>query len=257
MKRLPSKKIDKKIRLFFNNFSIEFAKITLVISVVLLLSWGITKATEDNFVEATNNFSVIGTVSVVSDDTVSLIDARGSGMQSEELYNLNIEHLTKVETKDYKPLIISDVKPGDTIIAQGVTDGSTFFITRIVSFSSTPLPPLQENATSTLEEITPPTEDAITSTEETEPASNTEPSSGTSSEEPVQEEVATSTLEEITPPTEQTATSTVFETMTNILEDGVDHVSGVLNTIIDTITESEESIPTPQPEPLPESLPVQ
>jgi hypothetical protein len=258
-------KFNKKFKLFFlfsKTLPGELAKLAAVIVIVLLLSWGISSATGDDFEQATKNFSVIGTVSALSDTTISLIDSRGSDTTVEELYNLNIEHLTKIETKEYQPLIISDVQIGDTIIAQGVTDGSTFFITRVVSFSSTPLPPLQEIATTTPEFATT-TEDVATSTDVSRDSSSETTTSEELATTTPTEEVATST-EETTQEDTASTTETVIDTMTDIIEDGVDQASDVLDIIIDTITGSEEpappveeSTPTPQAETQTESPPTQ
>jgi hypothetical protein len=224
------------------------------VAIVLVLSWGITQATGNEFEEATKNFSVIGTVSSITEDTISIIDARGSDTKTEDLYNLNITHIKTVETKDYVPLIISDVTIGSTIVAQGVTNDSTFFITRIVLFSETPFTPQEETlvATSTEEVLesdiatTTPTEEpsnessssSDTSTpeapiEET-PATTTEPIIETPQEEVLIPEATTTPIIDTPAPEEPTATTTVVDTVVDILEDGINNVSDFITSFTDT-----------------------
>jgi hypothetical protein len=240
------------IKLLFKKTQAQILKTSTVVAIVLLLSWGITQATSSEFEQATKNFSVIGTVSSITEDTISLIDARGSDTKEEELYNLNIENVKTVETKDYNPLIISDVVVGSTIIAQGVTNNSTFFITRIVLFSDVALEEqveiLPETATST----------TATSTEEV-----IEEETATSTDSVVQEDVATSTDSETfasstipsatssqpisTTTEEETATSTdstVIDTVIDVIEEVIDTVVDVIDDIINpppVIDETDES----------------
>jgi hypothetical protein len=209
---------------------------------------------------------VIGTVSSISEDTISLIDARGSDTKTEDLYNLDITHLKTVETKDYAPLIISDVTIGSTIVAQGVTNDSTFFITRIVLFAGAPLVPQEETliATST-EEITE-TETATSTPEESSPESSS--SSNTPVQEITPEEPATTTEpvieipeEVVAPeatatepiiieetPIEETATTTVVNTVVDILEDGINNVSDFITSFTDTVEEIQQEETPPQTE---------
>lgn len=224
----------KHKKLFLKITQNIFLKTLTVVAIVLTLTWGITQATTSDFEQATKNFSVIGTVSSISEETISLIEARGSDTKEEDLYNLNIQHLKTVETKDYAPLIISDVSVGDTIVAQGVTDNSKFFITRIVVFSDIAFEqqielPL-ENATST----------SATSTDqtlETENATTTPDVATSTPEEDIIEDNATSTIDATTTPIEETSTSTdtasstpsVIDTIIDVIEDGI-------NVVIDTIT---------------------
>ena len=237
-KKLTLFDISKKL---VQSIPTEVFRITIAIIVVLGLTWGIAKATENELESATDNFSVIGTVSSISDETLSLIDARGTDTKEEELYNLNITYLDRVETKEYQPLIISDIKPGDTIVAQGVTNGTKFFIKRIVSFSTAPLP-VEEEATTTPDVVATSTEDTASTTpdvnSETE---DTPPTEQSTTSLPVQEE-ATTTPDVVATSTEDTASSTpIIETITEIIENGLDQVSDVLDTVIDTVTGTEES----------------
>jgi hypothetical protein len=234
-------------------FQNTFIKTLTIVVTVLALSWGITQATINEFEQSTKNFSVIGTVSSITEDTISIIDARGSDTKTEDLYNLDITHLKTVETKDYVPLIISDVTIGSTIVAQGVTNDSIFFITRIVLFSETPFTSQEETlvATSTEEVLesdtatTTPIEEpsnesssSDTSTpeapiEET-PATTTEPIIETPTEEVIIPEATTTPIIDTPPAPEETATTTVVDTVVDILEDGINNVSDFITSFSDT-----------------------
>lgn len=67
----------------------EFFKIGMVCITALSLTWGISNASNNELESATSNFSVLGTVSFVSNDTISIIEAQGSDDEGEDLYNLN------------------------------------------------------------------------------------------------------------------------------------------------------------------------
>ena len=115
----------------------HFVKIfSVFLLVALVLSWGISNAVNNDIQSATSNFSVSGTVSEMSDMYIVVTDAVGSLKSSDGTYNLNIDYLKRVETDKYSPLTISDIVVGDKIIAQGVTNGYSFFVKRIVSFTS-------------------------------------------------------------------------------------------------------------------------
>lgn len=224
---------------FWKKIQKETLRTGIVVIVVILLTWGISIATTDDYESATDNFSVIGTVMSVSDDMISLTHARGTDTSEDDLYDLNIKHLDKVETKDYNPLIISDIKPGDTIIAQGLTNGTTFFIKRIVSFADTPLPVQDDTATTTPEIAT------STIESQTDISTSTTDEISTSSDNtvlPESVEEINSTQEEQNQNTE-TATTTVIETMTDILEDGITGASEVLDMIVETVTRDSQEQP--------------
>ncbi|MEN9921652.1 MAG: hypothetical protein RLZZ517_630 [Candidatus Parcubacteria bacterium] len=266
---MVKKKLSKSHSLFqkgiLSKLHIEVIRTSVIVLVVLGLTWGIAKATENELESATNNFSVIGTVSSISDETISLMNARGSDTQTEELYNLSIKYLDRIETKDYTLLIISDINPGDTIIAQGLTDGNKFFIKRIISFNSTPLPTQDETATTTPESIATSTQDIATTTDQVQPedSDNTQSDTDNSS---IQDEtatttpesiatstqdIATTTDEEISTSTEEIASSTtevIIDTITDIIEDGLDTVSEVVDTIVDTVISQQEiEVPAESP----------
>lgn len=238
----------------------EVLKVLSVIVAVILLGWGISYATNNDIESANANFSVIGVVSDISDSKVSVSEARGSDDKTRDSYDLNITYLDKVETNNYEPLIISDIKVGDKIIAQGLTNGSEFFIKRIVSFTSIPSTVQEPTATSTSEEVASSTEeipaenkpnseeqssgsasDGSNSEPITEPATDTSTSSST---EPSNPESATTS--------EESATSTtVVETVKEVVNEVVNTVTDVVEKIVDTVTGGSS-----EPEPAPESTPA-
>jgi hypothetical protein len=215
------------------SFKVEMIKMLSVIVIVTAIGFGISNADdlnpflENNIEAATENFSVLGTVSEITDDKITLVDAKGSDESDKTNYNLNINNLEKVETSSYEPLIITDIKVGDKIIAQGLTDGETFFIKRIVSFSTFTLTP----------EVATTTPDVATSTTD----------------------IATTTYETSTTTEEATTTPTIIEQVGDVVEDIIETVTEVVESVVDAVTgdtppeeEQEEFIPQPEPESVPE-----
>ena len=108
------------------------------------------------------NFSAIGIVSGVSTTTISIQDAKGSDGKSE--YTFDTDSVTKIETKSYVPLTLSDINTGDRVVVQGVEDNGTISIKRIISFSAT---------SSKEKEVATTTPEVATTTDSTSTASTT------------------------------------------------------------------------------------
>jgi len=260
------------------SFKIEMIKMLSVIAIVSVLGWGISNADNLNpFVEngietATENFSALGIVSEITQTNIIISEARGSDVSGKNTYNLNITNLEKVETSGHDPLIITDIKIGDKIIAQGLTNGNIFFIKRIVSFSTSASSILPVVATTTLDVATSTTETASTTTDTT--ASSTEVSetpisneSSTTTPEVITEtstttEISTTTTETATTTEEATTTSSIVETVTGVVQDVIETVTNAVEAVVETVTGSnpEEplvpSVPEPTPEPTVEPEPI-
>ena len=234
----------------------EATRLVLIIIVVITLSWGIVNADELNpftpsIEDAKTSFSVIGTVSVIDNTHLIVTNAKGSDDTGESEYNLNIKNLDKVETSKYQTLQLTDLKVGDTVIAQGVTTDSVFFITRIILFSSTPLPVFEEEqtATTTPEEVTSSENTVDVSTTTPEQTATTTPDEVTSSEDNV--DVSTTTPEQTATTTETnvaTTTQDVVEQVGDLIEEVVAPIVDTIDTIIENITESEPQPEEPQTE---------
>ena len=251
-----------------------------VILFALVLSWGISNAINSDISSATSNFSVSGIVTEVSNTYILINNAKGSVVSSDGTYSLNLEYLKTIETNTYQPLTLSDIKTGDKIVAQGLTNGSTFFIKRIISFASVTLPPQEENATTTdsTATTTEPTATAPTATTTESVSTSTPPADNVTP--PAQEEKATttppteststpptkeaSTTEQVATSSEETATTTpsIIENITNAVEDVVDNVidavTETVQNVVETITGSStpETIPKPEIPPTPETPPT-
>lgn len=244
------------------NMKSGLLKFIPVVIVIALLGWGISSRATDDIKSATANFSVLGTVSEISEDGISISDAKGSDKSGKTTYELNISHLEAMEMNTYVPLNFTDIKVGDRIIAQGLTNGDTFFIKRIISFTSTPTPVIpDEIATSTAtttdefaSSTATTTDDTASSTATTteEVAASSTPSSG--SEVPAAtttEEVATTSSTS----TEEVATSTpsIAETITDAIEQVIDTVTDTIQDVVDAVTGGGD---TPAADPVPEPAPV-
>jgi len=223
----------------------EATRLALIVIVVITLSWGIVNADELNpftpsIEDAKTSFSVIGTVSVIDSTHLIVTNAKGSDDTGESEYNLNIKNLDKVETSKYQPLSITDIKAGDTIIAQGLTTGSVFFITRIILFSSTPLPVFEEETTATT------TPEEVASSENTTVDVSTTTTEQTAT---TTETETASTTPEQTATTTDTATTTenVVEQISDVIENIVTPIVDTVDTIIENITEPEPQTEEPEP----------
>ena len=248
------------------SFKAEMIKMFSIIAIISVLGWGISHADNlnpfsDTGIEtATQNFSSLGNVSEITESTITLTDAKGSDKSGNTTYTLDISHLEKVETSAYTPLIITDIKVGDKVIAQGLTNGTTFFIKRIVSFSSDVKP--LEVATTTVDVATSTPETASTTVEvsTSTPGSSSNEQSTTTPE--VITEVSTTTTETATTTEVATTTPSIIEQVGGVVQDVIDTVTDVVQTVVDTVTGNTEPDPvpppveeTPAPEPTPEPTP--
>lgn len=224
------------------SFKSEMIRLFSVIMIVLAIGFGISNAddlnpfSEKGIETAVENFSVLGVVSEISNETITVNNAKASDKTGNSTYVLDIAYLEKIETKTYEPLIISDLKVGDTIIAQGLTNRETFFIKRIVSFGGGIELQNTENA-STTESIN--TDIATTTTE----LSNTTDSQsvGTTTNQVLED---TNDLSNSTnTPTDTTSTSTpgIIETVAGVVEDIVQTVTDVVDSVVDTVTNNSET----------------
>lgn len=266
-------KVIERIIFKPRSFKIEMIKMLSVIAIVSVLGWGISNADNLNpFVEngietATENFSALGIVSEITESNITISEARGSDVSGKNTYNLNITNLEKVETSGHDPLIITDIKVGDKIIAQGLTNGNIFFIKRIVSFSTSASSILPVTATTTTDIATSTTETASTTTDTTV-STSTEVSETPISNEPstttpeVITETSTTTEISTTTTEEATTTSSIVETVTGVVQDVIENVTNVVEAVVETVTGSnpEEpatpSVPEPTPEPTVEPEPI-
>lgn len=255
------------------SFKVEMIKMLSIIAIVSVLGWGISNADNLNpFLEngietATENFSALGQVSEITESNITLVDARGSDKSGNTTYILDITHLEKVETSSYTPLIITDIKVGDKVITQGLTNGQAFFIKRIVSFStsetaSTTLPTVATTTTDVATSTTTTTTDTDTASSTTDVSTSTPESN--SNESTTTPEIITSTSTETSTTTEEaTTTPTIIEQVGDVVSDVIETVTDIVETVVETVTgntEPEETPPpveepTPNPEPTPEVNP--
>lgn len=256
---IPAVQSFKKSKDTSGTFFSNFYKIIITIAVVLCLSWGITIATTDDLASATENFSVIGVVSEITNNTISLVDARGTHATDSTITDLNISYIEKIQTKEYNPLIISDIVVGDTVIIQGVTNSKDFFAKRIISFSKIAY---KDIATTTPEVIATTTEQLSTTTDQVDVENKEVDTMGSDTSlenvEPQIVDIASSTQKEIEDAVQATSTidqpvedsmastsdsmeqntasSTIIDTVTDIIDSGIETVTDTLDIIIDTIT---------------------
>lgn len=254
-------KVVEKIIFKPRSFGSEMVRLFSVIVIVLAIGFGISNADNLNpFMEsgietATENFSSLGIVSEVTESSITLTDAKGSDKSGDTTYNLDITHLEKVETNTNTPLIITDIKIGDTIIAQGLTNGTKFFIKRIVSFGGAVEVVNSDTATTTVDVATSTSDTASTTEETSGGASGTEEMQDTNTDTvpTTTDEISTTTTDIATTTVEATTTNpSIIETVTGVVETVVETITDTLETVIDAVTGT--STPTTGPEPIPEPV---
>ncbi len=220
------------------NLKNDLIRIITVISIVIVLGWGISSIAEDDISSAHNNFSVVGIVSNIDNENINLEEAQGSDRTGKNSYVLNIKNVQKVETSKYQSINIGDIKVGDKIIAQGLTNGSTFFIKRIISFADVVvkddvLATTTENIVSTSSDSNPKLEtsdDTMASTSDTYVNVSTSVMDQATSTDTV--DTSTSSVPTSTEVVDVIATST-----DSIVDKVVDVVQEVIETVKETISD--------------------
>lgn len=210
----------------------EALRTLAVIVIVSTVIYGVSKA--DTFVSSTQqssvkNFSAIGVVSNVSNTTISIDAAKGSDETSNTSYTFDVSSVTKVETKSYIPLTLSDIHVGDRIVIQGVDNEGNITIRRIISFS------VNEHD-ETLDVVATSTDTVATST-----ATTTETTGATTTE-----EVSTSTEATTTTDTSSTPSSpTIIDTIKDVVSDVVDAITGTTtSTSTETVSTTTDTTAT-------------
>jgi hypothetical protein len=262
-----------------NEIKLDSIKTFFAVTIVVLLGWGVSSSAVDDIKSATINFNAIGVVSGVSDKEITLTDAKGSNSSSDTTYDLNLDYLVKIETSAYTPLNLSDIKVGNKIIAQGLTNNSKFFIKRIISFDSipTPIEPKDEVATTTA--TTTPIDDiAIATTTDVGTSTLTEdvieestggssdtatpvvttPVDATSTTTATTTESFSTTTPEVISTTTATTTDGIIDTITSTIGDVIDAVVDVVQNVVDTVVGSSTpntAIDTVQENP-PQEIPI-
>lgn len=243
-----------------NEIKLDSIKTLFAAVIIALLGWGVSSSAVDDIKSATINFNVIGVVSDISDKKITVNDAKGSNSSSDNIYDLNLDYLSQIETSTYIPLNFSDIKVGDKIIAQGLTNNSQFFIKRIISFDSVATPVVVKDTatTTTMNDVviatttdvgtSTLTEDIIdSSTKGSSSDTVSEGKASTSESTPIiadttTEPVSTSTpiVDNISTTTTTTATTTdsIVNTITDTISDVIDAVVDVVQTVVDTVVGS-------------------
>ena len=130
-------------------------KIFFFVLVLFIFGWGVTKA--ETFISPKHidprpttsvGFSAIGFISNIGVNFINIRDAKSSDKTGNTNYTFDVSYITKVETKDYIPLILSDLRSGDKIIVQGTYVGNDIRINRVISFNTAIIK--QENSSSTV-----------------------------------------------------------------------------------------------------------
>jgi hypothetical protein len=213
-------------------------KLNSVFILILFLGWSMSSVADDDIKSATNNFSAMGLVSQISDNTLEIKEAKGSDKSGKTEYDLNIENLEKIETGKNEVLNFSDIKEGDKVIVQGLTNGSTFFVKRIISFTS-----ISTFVATTTEDVvgltaTSTDELASTSTDQGDlgdTGSNPEIPIISTTTDPIGDDVSTTTVATTTEQIDNGTSSPEIASSTNTDENSTSTVSTIIDDVVDTI----------------------
>ena len=207
------------------------------IFIVLVMVWGASHADEISTLVNTKPelkaFSAIGTVSDLQGTSLTLSNANGSDGQKGTIYTLDISGVDTIETKDYVPLIISDIKIGDNVVVQGSIDGTTIYPKRIISFTATS----SQAVVVDISDLT-----ATTTATSTVDVATSTPDTATSTDEQATTTEATTT--------DDTATSTATSTP-SVVDTVINTIQNIVNTVVDVITggtSTPDTTPTSTPE---------
>ena len=213
------KLVSEKRSLIKESFK-TFGSILLVLVVV----WGVSHADEVGSLislkQEVKAFSAVGSVGDVTGTNLTLNNANGSDGQKNTSYVFDISTVEKIETRNYVPLAISDIKSGDNIVVQGTVDNNSMIqIKRIISFSATSsqanIVDISDlNASSTV----------ATSTATSTPDTST-PADATST--------PTTTPDADASTTDATSTAT---STPSVIDNVVNTIQNVINTVVDVIT---------------------
>lgn len=257
----PQIQIVERIIFQKRSWKKEALRTLMVAIVATTVIWGISKADSilpsNRPANPNKSFSAVGVISEVGTTTLSINEAHGSDSNSQNSYTFNTESVLKIETKNYVPLTLSDLKAGNRIIVQGEFLDGNISIKRIISFDSTPS---KEVATSTTETniatTTASTTDTTASSTLGEKIGNfvggivdtitgttstsTDNTASTTDEATTSIQVATTTDESTT--TEATTTPTIVEKVIEV-------VKTVVDTVVDAVTPTPTEVTPPVPTP--------
>lgn len=140
--------IVEKIVLKNRSLFFELARMLVIIAVASGIVWGISNAdnlpfniSQDHPRQSSNpakNFSAMGTVSEITDSSLSLENAKGSNDKTQTSYTFNISNTgLKIQDQNDTSLNLLDIKLGDRIVVQGTLNDGVISIRKIISFATT------------------------------------------------------------------------------------------------------------------------
>ena len=231
----PQVVVVEKIILKPRSFFGELARMIAVIAIVSISVWGISFADISNQKKSVKNFNAIGIVSDIATTTISMNveNEPSEGLQTS--YTFDTSAVTKIQSKGYVPLTLSDISIGDKIGVQGLDDGTSISILRIISFSATSskekIPEIATSTATTTDDLasstpattTPDVVASSTDATNTQDVSALNPSEINSSSTP-----ATTTPDVVASSTSATTTiiQTIIDTASNTVQNVVNAVTG-------------------------------
>jgi len=129
----PAPRIIERVVFKRRSWHVELAKVALGIVVATGVVYAVSKADENL---SSKSFSAIGVISSMSGESLSIEKANGSDGGKGISYSFAAASISKLETSDYSPINLSDLRVGDRVIVQGTDSLGGLTATRIISFSS-------------------------------------------------------------------------------------------------------------------------
>jgi hypothetical protein len=186
--------IIREVVLEPRSFKVELLKTFAVILIVTAVTWTFTQANEiideimnDDVVESVENYSIIGQISEIDEQYVTLINADTSDGEKGVTKKIYAGSAGKIEDSEYNRADLSNLVVGETVIFQGkIINSKEVVVERVILLGVVENLPEQEIATSTATTATSTATSTATTTDEvatSTPESSSATSTSTSTDE--------------------------------------------------------------------------
>ena len=123
------------------SLKIEILKVIAIILVVTAATWTFSKASEliigtgSDSADTVENYSIIGVISELDEDYVTLVEAEESIGNKNVTKTIYIAGADKIENPEYRRISLENLSVGETIVLQGkIVNGDEIIIERVINF---------------------------------------------------------------------------------------------------------------------------
>jgi len=235
------------------SLKVEILKVIAIIMIVTAATWSITKANEilnsPSVEDIIENYSIIGIISEIDDDYVTLTGANVSTGEEGVTKTIYIAKADKIEDPEYRVISLDNLLIGETIILQGrIVNNEDINIERVINFGVLDIVEddlelaSTTDATSTLD-VTEASSTNATNTNATSTATTTDDGADSSVEENTDSviEANATTTEEIIVATTTASTSTDDEIVENSSSTDTSTTTSTTTTDISTSTTTDST----------------